>query len=108
MSLNYNLCDDWGWYIDIEKSASASYKKKQFIKYQLQDSYTTYDDNEFMYYLHLNKNYYNLEYNLEYNLVYNSDKNNHDKEDGNYMQTTLNIVSTAMIVVVLTYTFMFI
>jgi hypothetical protein len=103
MSLNYNLCDDWGWYIDIEKSTSSNYKKKQYIKYQLQDSYTTYDDNEFMYYLHLNKNYYNLEYNLLYNL----DKNNPDKENGNYMQTTLNILSTAMIVIVLTYTFMF-
>ena len=104
MSLNYNnLCDDWGWYIDIEKFGSIN-EKKQFVKMHLHDITTNYDNNEYLYYLNLNNK--NLDY-LEYNLEYKKDDDLEVYTNNDYINTAINIGTTAMITAILTYVILF-
>jgi hypothetical protein len=107
MSLNYNLCDNWGWYIDIE-NAGSSYEKKQFIRLPLEQEHTNVktiynDDDEYNYYLHMNKK---TDFNIEYHF---NEKYEHldNINDEDYLNTTLNIATTAMITAILTYMILF-
>ena len=90
MSLNYNnLCDDWGWYIDLENYETNN-EKNQFIRIQLDNCYRNknYDDH-----------YRNNDDIIEYldNVI-----TKHD-----YIQTALNIGTTIIITIILTYTMSF-
>lgn len=104
MSLNYNLCDDWGWYIDIEKTCSNY--EKQIIKLSLDKPYTDvntyYNDDEYNYYLNINKN---SEFNTEYHFNKNDDYLDNINDD--YLNITLNIATTSIITAILTYIILF-
>jgi len=100
MTLNYNLCDDWGWYIDVEHS--GLYDRKQYIKLHVDQEY---DDNEYNYYLQIHKkNDINIEY-----LYCNGDDDecldytNNEK----YIDNILTITTTVMITAILTYMILF-
>ena len=87
MSLNYNnnLCDDWGWYIDVENSGTNN-QKKQFIRIELDNNQltnTNYDD-----------------------YVDDDDDNNYPNNvntKNHYIKTALNIGTTIIITIILTY-----
>ena len=89
MSLNYNnnLCDDWGWYIDVENSETNT-EKKQFIRIQLDNNQPT------------NTNY-------DYDEDDTDDYLNNVNTKNNYIKTALNIGTTIMITIILTYKMIF-
>jgi hypothetical protein len=47
MTVNNLLCDDWGWYIDTEKS--CQYEKKQYIKLYNDYHYKIIETNSYLY-----------------------------------------------------------
>jgi hypothetical protein len=87
------LCDDWGWYVDIENVSSSYDKKQQEHNYNVHINYNNDDDeDEYTYYLHMNKK---TDFNIEYYF------------NGKKYQYLDNIATTTTIIAILTYIFLF-
>lgn len=111
-SKTYNLCEDWGWYIDIDNNSSINlkfnmiiyntYKNKNYLKLtQIQEEKENENENdcEYEYYKNNYKDIEDLEYNLE-------NQKDVDKKSINII--LYNICSTTIITALLTYVIFFI
>jgi hypothetical protein len=95
-----NLCEDWGWFIDIESNNSNIFKKpcKIFTKSNFHfNKLQTMQEDEYDYY---QKYYENLEEKY--------DINENENETTKSLNTIFNAGSTTLLTALLTYVILFI
>lgn len=108
INIYYEMCDDWGWFIDIENNNFSENTLLQPFRPRIKkfNSYshklpTIEEDDEYEYY---KKIYKNSEENYDINLnPSNRNKENSINENGKINRNVFNIGSTTLITAVLTY-----
>jgi hypothetical protein len=99
-----NLCEDWGWFIDIESNNSYILKKpcKIFTKSNFHfNKLQTMQEDEYDYY----QKYYE---NLEEKYDINENENENENETTKSLNTIFNAGSTTLLTALLTYVILFI
>lgn len=119
MNLNsYNLCDDWGWYVDTDNTlfinsnridfniTNTSYKK---MNYHYNRLYKIEED-EYDYFKNNYKDIENLELDYSYKKIEKKQENTQVKikeKNSNSVNIVLYVSSTTIIAVLLTYSILF-
>lgn len=117
MNLNtYNLCEDWGWYVDTENNLliNSNFNMAVYNSHKVYNSYKNknysklckIEEDEYEYYKNNYKDIENLE--LEYNYKKNGTKiQEKEKLEKNENINLYKIGSTTLITALLTYAIFF-
>lgn len=105
ISNSYDLCDDWGWYVDIESTKPCFQIKTEFVKVRnkklnqhLNNLHTIIEEDEYDYYMNNQKNIETIELNMDLKKY----------ETIKTCNMVVNIGSTTIITALLTYMLFFV